>query len=69
MKKMFWARDLNCANRAKRSSITGRSDTFNGVDTLDGQLKGFIGVISSVEDVGENGLDGRQWRVSIEVAD
>jgi hypothetical protein len=69
MKKMFWARDVDCANRAKRSRITGRSDTFRGVDTLDGQLKGFIGVISSIEDVGENASDGRQWRVSIEVAD
>jgi hypothetical protein len=69
MKKIFWAADLGSANRAKRSSITGRSETFTGVDTLDGQSKRFVGVVSSVEDMGKNALDGRQWRVSIEVAD
>jgi hypothetical protein len=33
MKKMFWAADLGSANRAKRSSITGRSETFMRIPT------------------------------------
>ena len=70
MKKMFWAPDLGSANRAKRSTVTGRSETFAGVDTLDGQSKRFVGVVSDVEDMGEKAsVIGHQWRVSIEVAD
>jgi|HubBroStandDraft_6_1064221.scaffolds.fasta_scaffold120675_2 hypothetical protein len=45
------------------------SDTFTGVDILDEKLKGFIGVVSGVEDMGEGAVAGRRWRVSIEMAD
>jgi hypothetical protein len=70
MQKVFWATDLDCAERARRSSVTGRSETFTGVDTVDGELKRFVGVVSSVEDMGEKApVIGHQWRVSIEVAD
>jgi hypothetical protein len=70
MKKILWAPDLDCANRAKRSSVTGRSETFTGVDTLDGEVRRFVGVVSEVEDMGEKApVVGHRWRVSIDVVD
>jgi hypothetical protein len=70
MQKVFWARDLDTVNRAKRSNVTGRSETFTGFDIVDGELKRFVGVVSDVEDMGEKAsVIGHQWRVSIEVAD
>ena len=54
MQKVFWARDLETVNRAKRSIVTGRSETFTGFDTVDGELKRFVGVVSDVEDMGES---------------
>ena len=70
MKKMFWAPDLGCANRAKRSIVTGRSEKFTGVGTLDGEVKRFVGVVSDIEDMGEKApVVGHRWRVSIDVVD
>ena len=68
MKRMFWAPDLASANRARQSSVSGHSDTFSGVDVLDGEVKVFVGVVSGVEDMGEKEtVSGKRWRVSIEV--
>jgi hypothetical protein len=66
-----WPTSVGTAGRIASESLAAlrRITQLTGVDTLDGQSKRFVGVVSSVEDMGKNALDGRQWRVSIEVAD
>jgi hypothetical protein len=65
-----------CSNISAQEALLQAAEIYGGLlrgyrdkGRRDGQLKGFVGVVSSVEDMGENALDGRQWRVSIEVAD
>jgi hypothetical protein len=69
MRKMFLAPDFASSQRARQSCSGKHSDTFSGVDTIDGRLKVFTGVVSSVEDMGEKAAADKRWRVSIEVAD
>ena len=69
MRKMFWAPVSDSAKRAEKSRSSGHPDLFTGVDAIDEQLRGFEGVVLSVEDMGEKAPSGRRWRVSIEVAD
>ena len=68
MRKMFWAPDLEFATRATQSGSSRRPDLFIGVDTIDGQVKPFRGVVWGIEDYGEKAPGGQRWRVSIEVA-
>ena len=58
MRKMFWAPDVESATRAGQSGSSGRPDLFTGVDTIDGQVKPFRGVVWGVEDLGENAPSG-----------
>ena len=52
MIKTFFALDTESADRAKKSQVDKRPDTFSGVDLLDGQVKLYTGIVRSVADSG-----------------
>jgi hypothetical protein len=64
----FYAPDLASKQRCDASRDNGVSDTFSGVDAVQGTVGMFIGVVQSVEDFGAAAPDGRRWRVTLRPA-
>lgn len=61
----FYIPDEESKKRCDQSRNLKISDTFSGVDAIDGQVRVYVGVVQSVEDHGEKAPDGRRWRITI----
>ncbi|MDO8875724.1 MAG: hypothetical protein Q8M24_16440 [Pseudolabrys sp.] len=60
----FYVPDEESAKRCHISRSRQTPDTFSGVDSLDGKLKTYTGVVQSVEDLGATARQAR-WRVTM----
>ena len=62
----FYVPDEEAAKRCHQSRTERASITVSGVDSIDGNVKLYTGVVQSVEDHGEESARSRRWRVTIE---
>ena len=68
-KRMFYVPDGISAKRAEKSLNQRTRDTFSGVNTLDGRVKPFTGIVVAVEDNGDSAPTGKRWRITIDHQD
>jgi hypothetical protein len=61
----FFVPDEESANRCHDSCDHKTPIAVSGVDTIDGKVKLYSGVVQSVEDHGTASAPGRRWRVTI----
>ena len=61
----FYVPDEESANRCHDSRDHKAPIAVSGVDTIDGKVKLYSGVVQSVEDYGTTSAHGRRWRVTI----
>jgi hypothetical protein len=61
----FFVPDEESANRCHDSCDHKTPIAVSGVDTIDGKVKLYTGVVQSVEDHGTASAPGRRWRVTI----
>jgi hypothetical protein len=65
----FYVPDGPSAQRCHDSRDQQKSITISGVDSTDGQVKPYTGVVQSVEDFGASATLGRKWRVTMRVSE
>ena len=61
----FYVRDEESAKRCRASRDSQESITVSGVDTMDGKVKTYMGIVQSVEDYGPSSAPGRRWRITL----
>ena len=61
----FYVPDEGSANTCHYSRDHKAPIAVSGVDTIDGKMKLYRGVVQSVEDYGTASARGRRWRVTI----
>jgi hypothetical protein len=61
----FFVPDEESANRCHDSCDQKTPVAVSGVDTIDGKVKLYSGVVQSIEDHGMASAPGRRWRVTI----
>jgi hypothetical protein len=68
MNKMFYVGSDNDADRCRESFGSRKQIAISGIDAVDGTIKPYVGIVTSVEHM-PVGSPGQRWRIGIRETD